>query len=488
MPRRREVARDMLRDNNIDPQQKFTVIYRYPHSEKDELDVAAEDIYMEYGLNIPVLDGSVREYPKIIRDLPSLNKEFDKRVEAHIENSIRDGTQEIVRKIAERGITDGEKFAVSQVKSAKRSEDWISRSSTDGAIMRIENNAGESKFVAIVPTHPDLVIAIPENEEERLEWIQLNEHLFFGDELGHLEWGKSYVTFDYPETSLLDDILGRSGTVAESNAEDAAKKISDHIFRSTLMGKKKEAYEETEMEGYTNMHRTMMFPPYGIYEAKRQHDLGDDPEAAKQVVMVAISALPTVVGGVGSAVGRGSRITRVVIKVGKTVKTVKTVVATGGRAHNTVRKLARVVTRSAQSRVGRRLARGGVCWDAVINFEKEAGLIPASRAQALHTVTRAGQFSEFLKNARQVATPTEFAKVSSGQRIGFIGVRDGTLKHAMVSTGHGKAIGVNNGFLDAKLSPGWTEIDLTRSLRWKDGLVHSADGKVSMRLMVANPA
>ena len=160
----------------------------------------------------------------------------------------------------------------------------------------------------------------------------------------------------------------------------------------------------------------------------------------------------------------------------------------GARDQKTVQKLARAITGNTPSRVGRRLARGGVCWDAVINFEQEAGLIPASRAQTLHAVTRAAQFSEFLKHARSVATPTEFSKVAAGQRIGFVAIDDNMLKHAMVSTGHGNAIGVNNGFLDAKLSPGWAEIDLTESLRWEGGLVRSADGKVAMRVMVARPA
>ncbi|HVW51495.1 MAG TPA: hypothetical protein VHC91_14035 [Trinickia sp.] len=58
------------------------------------------------------------------------------------------------------------------------------------------------------------------------------------------------------------------------------------------------------------------------------------------------------------------------------------------------------------------------------------------------------------------------------------------MKHAMITIGDGKAIGVNNGFLNPKFSPGWASIDLKRDLKWRNGLVHSKDGGVHMRLIV----
>lgn len=149
-----------------------------------------------------------------------------------------------------------------------------------------------------------------------------------------------------------------------------------------------------------------------------------------------------------------------------------------------IESLANTLVRSNESDLAKRLAHGGVCWDAVINFQAEVKAITESEAGHLHTVTRAHNFGEFLKDSRQIATPAEFAKVQAGERVGFVGIRDGALKHAMLSTGDGRAIGLNNGFLDPKFNPGWASIDLTRELTWNGGLVYSADGGVALRVVV----
>jgi hypothetical protein len=149
-----------------------------------------------------------------------------------------------------------------------------------------------------------------------------------------------------------------------------------------------------------------------------------------------------------------------------------------------IESLANTLISSNESDLAKRLAHGGVCWDAVINFQAEVKAITESEASHLHTVTRGHNFGEFLKDSRQIATPAEFAKVRAGERIGFVGIRDGALKHAMLSVGDGRAIGVNNGFLDPKFNPGWASIDLTRELTWNGGLVYSADGGVALRVVV----
>lgn len=165
--------------------------------------------------------------------------------------------------------------------------------------------------------------------------------------------------------------------------------------------------------------------------------------------------------------------------VGRSVVSVKSL---PGR----ITELANRITRNNRSNLARRLAQGGVCWDAVIDFQQEVRMISDEAASELHTVTRGNRFDQFLRGARQVTTPQEFSKVAAGLRIGFIDINDNSMKHAMLSVGEGRAIGVNNGFLDPKFAPGWASIDITRGLKWNGGLVYSSDNRVAMRVMVGS--
>lgn len=196
-------------------------------------------------------------------------------------------------------------------------------------------------------------------------------------------------------------------------------------------------------------------------------------------------------GAYGAAAGLGAgAFARVKAIVGKAVEVLRT---GGTEATDLLRKLG-ISTGAAQAilRFGRekildksvsiarnavgdaaqanKLIAGGVCWDFVINVQRKGGLLSKLEAQALQTSTRSTRFASYLgEHAFVITSKEQMQSVRKGSRLAFIEQDAGgeSMKHAMISAGGGRAIGMKNDWLNPHYGPGAKEINLADTLDWR---------------------
>ncbi len=460
-PRRPKTGARLLREGNIDPNGNCTVTV-FPahrlgkHGHRQTEPRTGQMNCLEALLQRDASGWLVqRQAVPELEQIPSAKKVFESEFESHIKESQREMAESLRDAYEQAGFdVDSNEYKVAYYRICVRFKGIVlpggsAICGTLGGLHRLTK--GDSvQYKAYTPNQCNELQSLPHDHRERAAWVRRNLHLFDNAPFVSME------NIDEIDAK----IIGSDLSLAEAISKDT-EKVANEVF-SPL---KEYLHAATSFEKITETGNDIAFPFHGAVRAYRK---GNYYEAVLSATLdVASFGLGAASAGV-KGIGVGWKVARVGTK------------HTLGR----FRSLATKVVQHNTSKLATKLARGGVCWDAVINLQRSARMISAGAARTMHAATRAKSFAAFLKNPRRVISANSFKSVPAGHRIGFVGVDDNALKHAMLSTGNGKAIGVNNGFLDPRFSPGWTEIDLTKDLRWEGRHVFSSDGRVSMRLIV----
>ncbi len=482
-PQRPKVSDRLLKKANIDPDSNCTVIV-YPvnrlngrqQSEPQQVQMTCRQAHLEKDV-----DGWVaqRRVAPALEGVASAKEVFDRAFDLHLTYSTSAIARTLEEGYKEKNVDLESDTAILSI-CVSRKDPMLAGAPVGcghlGHLHRV-TTAGEAQHYAIVPNQCNEVQSVPNDPDELIDWIKINWHLFFRAPL---------IDPDGPLQVVVEKV--KEGLTLADAIDESARRIVNDVF-SPL----RTIFEApTSFETWTHVLNDLTFPLYGTLRALEKGDyeeavLSGVFDAATLVVPAAragrggwlmIKLARKLPGGLSKAaklkhLRHGRKFTKVVVNSQRIAGN-----------NNVAERLAKYLVENNTSKLAKNMSQGGVCWDAIISFQKEAGMISPATAQRLHRATRASKFDEFLKGGRQIATPTEFSKTAAGQRIGFVDVNDNTLKHAMITIGDGKAIGVNNGFLNPKFSPGWASIDLKRDLKWRNGLVHSKDGGVHMRLIV----
>ena len=460
-PRRPKIGARLLREANIDPKGNCTATL-FPahrlgkHGQRQTAPRTGQMNCLEALLQRDASGWLVqRQAVPELEDIPSAKKVFDSEFERHVKESHSEMAESLKDAYEQAGFdVDSKEYKVAYYRICVRFKGVVlpggsAICGTLGGLHRL-TKGGSVQYKSYTPNQCNELQSLPHDHRERAAWVRRNLHLFYNAPFTDME------SVDEIDAKIIHRDLSLSEVI-----EKDTKKVVDEVF-SPL---KDYLHASTSFEKITEIGNDIAFPLHGAVKAYRKGNYFEAVfSAALDVTTVGLGAAMAGVKGVGV----GWKAARVGTR------------HTLGR----FRSLATRVVQHNTSKLATKLARGGVCWDAVINLQRNARMISASTARTMHVATRAKSFSAFLKNPRRVISASSFKSVSAGHRIGFVGVDDNALKHAMLSTGNGKAIGVNNGFLDPKFSPGWTEIDLTQDLRWEGRHVYSSDGRVPMRLIV----
>lgn len=127
---------------------------------------------------------------------------------------------------------------------------------------------------------------------------------------------------------------------------------------------------------------------------------------------------------------------------------------------------------------GKGISISGSCWDFVIDAQNGAGMLTEEQYTRLRQ-TRTNNFHDFLgKNPMMIRNVEMVEDIPPGARLAF--VDNGELKHAMISMGGARAVGVNNIWLTAQgrraSSGAATVINLQTELNWQIDGLHSRAG------------
>lgn len=453
VPTRLDLAERVLRERGLDPMKRYDVEDRYPIGETPgealhEYSMPLGEIYLEHGKwKMPFIRRHVLNAP-MLDELPDLDDLFEKEF-----SGFKEAQAKRLRSIIEDRLQEGgfkmetPDIAISAAKILRSRTFLFPPPTRDtgrfGYILDIDAEGGR-KSIAVSLSHGELATEDITGANTQI-WLFANRARFFGAE----NLKGPFVKENIERGLRLDAAVAR---------------IAENLAEATVEPQRKAAYGKTDIEQHVDDMRwsyasaPLAFLPLPIPNLK----------GASSVLRVVKN-------------GRPRRIYRIFAPA----RSVEPLSAGASRAlSQKAANLAKQLMANPNSPVAKELTKGGVCWDAVINFQLKIGAISKKEALALHSLTRSSRYGRFLQGAKAVADPAQLKKIPAGRRVAFISEADSKMTHAMITAGDSKAIGVNNGFLNPSFSPGWQEIDLAKDISWKGGRAFTSDGRTALHVFV----
>lgn len=296
MPTRKEIGREILRNEGLDPEKNYTFTDLQPAfvgGVAPSGDKPLIDLYMEYKtFTFPFI---TRIHPNALDKLPPLDKSFDEAFYEYFSEASGRFSYECLQKLSKHGIEENDKADVIRVHIKHTRARYMGspmfsfRNSNRGYILRVHKKHGPQYF-AVSPKHCDSIIVLGNKHEERQRWMTSHLNLFFDIDSIEKRVGSSDYTHHDPRFI--------APKLTNVTVHDAVVRSNAEIFEDTLRRFKPYAYQATSLQEKIRFLDGLVVPFYDAIIAAQQ---GNYKEAALEAVMDLYADL------LGYAAARGTK-------------------------------------------------------------------------------------------------------------------------------------------------------------------------------------